>query len=138
MALTTYAAFRAAVAGLAIADVTRTYDYPPTSVNHADLPVQYVVLMRPDSPEAHISFDGIGGWPQFRAELVVLVEPVVLNKQEYNYDDVVAMMDNVADALRDAACTIGKGPHSWTVWPEVREVVGTDYWAVVAEIVTNG
>lgn len=134
---TTYADFWAALAGLTITDVVRTYDHPPQSVNEADMPVQFVDFAELPE-EMHISFDGGGGWPTYRGRLVVLIGPVVQDSNNANYAACIAMLDNVADALRDNTCAFAKSAAIWEMRIKVEAISGINYWAVEAFVEASG
>ena len=131
---TTYATFLAELAGLTITGVERMYDYPPASLNTADLPAAWVQLPRGD--EQVMTFQAGGGWPAMTADLIVATEPAAQSMQSSNHDAMVAMMDAVSTALR--AAKFAKGTHSWSIKSARITVAGIDYWGVVVTVVGHG
>lgn len=134
MAITTYADFVSNLAELSVSGVTRQYDYPPASLNAADLPASFVLL--PSGDDAAVTFQAGGGWPTLRADLVVALAAVGQDVQEQNYDDAVAMMDSLAAALRDA--DLARSPLSWTLTTEVLMIAGKAFWCVRAVVEGRG
>ena len=137
MALTTYRAFIDALEALDITGVVRRYTHGPPSgaPGTADTPALYVRY--PGSEEIPLVFGEQGGWPTLRTEVVLLVEPVGQSTQARNFDLSVDMMDNLATALRAAAC-IAKSKLRWSMRMGEDLVAGTAYWAVIATVEGNG
>jgi len=137
MAITTYRAFIDALEALDVTGVVRCHTSgPPSGAPSAgDTPALYVRY--PGSEEIPLVFGGQGGWPTLRAEVVVLVEPVAQSTQARNFDLSVDMMDNLATALRGAAC-IAKSKLRWSMRMGEDLVAGTAYWAIMATVEGNG
>jgi len=133
MAPTTYRSFVDALEALDIDGVNRQYTQGPPlgSPGVGDCPFQYVRY--PGSTETAIVYGEQGGWPRFRGELVVCVEPVAQNIGFENFDDTVDMMDNVASALRGATC-ITSSKIWWDLRMVIDTVAGQQYWAVLAVV----
>lgn len=139
MAITTFKGFVTALGDLAITGINSTHrlNEPPKALNTAGLPCQWVQL--PESSEGALTFQTHGGWPEFRAQLLVAYEPVLQNTQAANWDDTLDQLDNVLAAVRAAAPnSLGRGPVTWTIRPGVVTVAGIDYWAVIADVVGHG
>jgi hypothetical protein len=134
--VTTYAEFVSGLAGLEIEGVTRQFDYPPPSLNKADLPASFPLL--PSGSEGALTFQAHGGWPTFKCELIIAYMPVAQSTQAENFAGAVALMDPVAEALRDAVGTFCKGKVTWDIRQTVVTVAGIDYWAVQATVVGHG
>jgi hypothetical protein len=132
-AITSYAAFAAALAVLPITGVRRKFTSPPASVAAADLPAIWPGL--PYVVEPQMTFTTSGGWPAMKCDLIVALEPVGLNTQSANYADTIAMMDTLSGVLRSSSNHIGRGPMTWTITANVQiNVAGNLYWAVIATI----
>ena len=134
--MTTYANFVTNLGDLSVTGVTRKRDEPPASLNTADLPTMWVQF--PIGEEGPITLAAHGGWPTFKAQLVVAYEAVGQNTQAANFSGTVAMMDNVASALRTAVGTVVKGKITWTIHQGSVTVAGNDYWAVIADVEGHG
>jgi hypothetical protein len=135
---TTYRSFVDALEALTITGVERQYTQGPPvgSPAVADCPFQYVRYPGSDDERA-IVFGEQGGFPHLRAELVIGVEPVGQNLTPENFDDTVDMMDNVATALRGAAC-ISKAKIWWSLRQIIDTIAGQQYWAVLAIVEGRG
>ena len=130
-----YADFVEPLAALNVAGVGSTYTEPPQQVNAADLPIQYVQL--PRGTEGALTVKKAGGWPQMTCGLVVLIKPYMQDANPPNYAASVAMIDAVSEALRGANY-LGKTSPSWTIRVDTVAVGSSVYWAVVADVRTNG
>jgi len=130
--MTTYADFVTNLGDLAVSGVTTLLDEPPLSLNTADLPAQWVQL--PEGDEGPLTVRTHGGWPVFRAQLIVALEPIAQETQSVNFAAAVDMMDNLSAALRPAIKTVCKGRMAWTVRVDVVEVAGHSYWATIADV----
>ena len=121
--MATYRSFVDALEALSITGVNRQYDQGPPigAPGVADCPFQYVRY--PGADESIVSFGAHGGWPAFRAELVVCVEPVGQNTAWENFDDTVDMMDNMTTALRGATCFV-KSKARWNIRQIIDTVAG--------------
>ena len=137
MALTTYRSLIDALEALSITGVVRQYTQgPPAGApSTADCPAQYVRY--PGGDERPLVFGEQGGWCTFRAELVILVEPVAQNVQPENFDDTVDMMDSITTALRNADCITLSKLH-WNIKMIIDTVANTPYWAVLAVVEGSG
>ena len=130
-AITTYAAFTTALAGLTVTGVTRKFTEPPESSGTADLPASWPGLPRGD--EHPITFTSEGGWSTCVCDLVIAVEAVGQNTQSANYASTMTIIDALSTALRGT--TIGRTKLLWTISANVQVIVaGTPYWAVVATV----
>ena len=134
--MTTYANFVTNLGDLTITGVTRKLDEPAVALATADLPSQWVQF--PTGNEGPLTFQAHGGWPTFNAQLVVAYEAVGQNTQAANFSGTVAMLDNVATALRGAVGTVVKGKLEWTM--RVAEVLVGEisYWAVITDVTGHG
>lgn len=134
---TTYRSFVDALEALVVTGVVRRYTQGPPmgAPGVADCPFQYVRY--PGSDEIPIVFGEQGGWPTLRAELVIGVEPAGQDTAFQNFDATVDMMDNLATALRGAAC-ITKNKLHWSQRQITDTVAGQQYWAVVANVEGSG
>jgi hypothetical protein len=133
MASTTFRTFIDNIEALVVAGVVRQYTQGPPASVAADIPFQYVRY--PSGSEGPAVFGESGGNPEMRAELVICVEAVAQNKQPENFDNTVAMMDNVNTAIRAAGnCWPGKSKCWWEIRMGIDTVAGFDYWAVITSI----
>lgn len=133
---TTYTNFVTNLGDLSITGVKRAYDEPPQSLSSADLPALWVEL--PTGEEGPYTLGAHGGYPTFRAELVVAVEAAGQSRQPERWSDCLTMMDNVATALRGAVKTVVRGQLSWTIALETIPVAEVSYWAIVASVEGHG
>lgn len=135
--MTTLTAFVTALGDLTVTGVSRAYDEPPTGLNDADLPSMWVQL--PQSEEAALTLDGVGGWPVLRAQLIIAYQASAQGTQSANWSGTLAMLDALAAAFHGTAPgTLGKGKISWSIRPGQVNVAGIDYWAVIADVEGNG
>ena len=132
---TTYAAFTAALQSLVVAGVSIRHDHIPASLT--DVPCQWVQM--PQSDESIMTFDGGGGWPMLRAQLIVAVEAVAQGTPLQNWDATITAIDAVITALRGvAAGTLAQSKPTWAVRLVSVTVGGADYWAVEATVTAHG
>ena len=135
--MTTMTAFVTALGNLTVTGVLHTYDGPPTSLNDADLPSMWVQL--PQSNEAALTLDGVGGWPLLRAQLVIAYQASAQGTQAANWSGTIAMLDALATTLHSTTPgQLGRGKVSWSVKPAQVAVAGIEYWAVIADVEANG
>ena len=133
--MTTFTAFVTALGSVDVTGVRRKYTYLPPSL--VDLPCQWPQI--PASDEALITFEGAGGWPALRAELVIALEATAQSTQQDNFEDTLTMMDNLTTALRGvAAGTLAKSKPVFAIRMAVVTVAGVDYWAAIATVSANG
>jgi len=133
-AITSYTNFVTNLAGLTITGVTKKNVFPPLALNTADLPTSWVEI--PSGEEGAMTLTATGGWPIFRAALVVAVEAVAQEQQVTNWTSVLTMLDNVSKALRATVpgTTLVRGGISWSIRVVIKTVSGIDYWAVAADV----
>lgn len=137
MAITTFSAFHDTLGDLAVSGVSKKFDNPPTALNTADMPAQWVEL--PTAEEPAMTYGTMGGWPTFRMDLVVAYKPVAQGTQVTNWDGALTICDAVLTALRAIAPNaLGRGPLEWTIRVGVVEVGQATYWAVIAEVTGHG
>lgn len=134
--MTTYANFITNLGDISITGVNRLYDEPPTSLNTADLPAQWVQF--PVGEENALTFGVHGGWPTFTAQLIVAYEAVGQNTQPTNWSGVVSLMDTIVTVLHSAVGTVAKGKLTWFINPGIVTVAGSDYWAVLVDVTGHG
>ena len=134
MALTTARTFIDNMEDITITGVVRQFSQgPPTSVTDGDIPCTFVKL--PSVDEGPMVFQNQGGWPRFRATLVVLVKAAAQDLQGENFDAVVDMMDNVSSAFRGESCgDLAKSHITWNMRQGIETVAGTEYWAVFVDV----
>ena len=83
-----------------------------------------------------MTFEGGGGWPILRTDLVCCVKPVGQSHDPERYAALVAALDTVAAALRTVDVTKSK-LHFDSRW-EIVEVGGTNYNGFVMTIQGRG
>lgn len=132
--MTTYATFVTAVTGLAIAGITRQYDYPPQQITTADLPASF-----PRLPGGTLNLDTLTTCDTSgnarTMELIVLVQALGQDNNEPNYDDTITLIDAVDGALRTAMDGATIMPIlEWTLSSGQVPVGGSAYWGITAEI----
>ena len=132
---TTFAAFTQALQALDVAGVVKRLDYIPASIS--DLPCQWVQM--PESTEGMMTFEGTGGWPELRAQVIIAVEAVAQGQPLSNWNATITMMDAMATALRAvAAGTLAKTKPVFRLRMVTVTVAGNDYYAVEATVTVNG
>jgi hypothetical protein len=138
MAITTAREFIDNLEAITITGVIRQFRQgPPTSVQDADIPATFVKL--PSVDEGPMVFQNQGGWPRFRATLVVLVEAEAQNIQPENFDAVVDMMDAVSAAFRSESCgNLAKSHINWSMRQGIETVAGYEYWALFVDVDAQG
>lgn len=134
MAITSYGAFVGALSGLIVIGVERSYNEPPQQINAGDLPIMFPRI--PQGSEGGITASGAGGWPMMRADLVVLINPAQVDSNGPNFDAALKIMDNLSVALR--ASTLAKTKTNWSIRTEQAMVGPNLFWAIIAEVRTNG
>lgn len=141
MTPTTFVEFVNNLEALAVAGVTRRYPSgPPGSLKAADLPASWVQF--PFGSEGNTVFGEIGGNPVLQADLVIATEAYGLSRYPENFDLTVAMMDNVAVAVRamggTSRCWPAKGLVSWATRLGMVTLSGNNYWAVITRFEARG
>ncbi len=121
----TFTEFINNLAALPLAGV-RALAAPPTSLNDADLPVLWVQL--PQGEVTPIAFQRGAWWPKMRAQVVVALRPTAQGTQEENFAATLAMMDALANALKQTDV------ERFSIRAAVVTVAGQDYWAVVTDV----
>ncbi len=141
MSLTSYNDFVNNLGDIVISGIQRRFDGPPASVATADLYCSFPRAV--EGEEGPITVQASGGWPTFRAQLVIILVPAAQDTSPLNHAKVVDMIDNVSTALRGVmpsdTLSLGRGPISWTLVLSSSEVVGnTQYWALVTTVEGHG
>lgn len=133
---TTFTTFLGNLGDLAISGVSIRMDYVPPSL--ADLPCQWVQL--PTGDEAPLTFDGSGGWPTMRAQLVIAVVAAAQGTPSQNWAATVAIMDAALTTMRAVAIgALGQGKPTWTIrGPLTVTVNETDYWGAIVDVTAYG
>ena len=141
MTLTTYNTFINNLADITITGVKRYFDGPPAGVETADLPCAFPRAVEGEG--GPLTVQATGGWPAFRGQLVVVVEPTAQDTSPLNHAKVVDLVDAISTSLRAITPTnakmLGRGPINWTVTLSSNEVVGErQYWALVTTVEVHG
>ena len=137
--MTTYAGWMNGLAAISVTGVTKNFgtDAPQALVD-AHLPAMWVRF--PHGEVAPLTAEGgarLG--KELRAEIVVIVAPVLHGFHSDRVDEVLAMMDNLAEAL--AANDVGIGKNSFSIRPFVIAQEGDQqkqYTVVIAEVWATG
>ncbi len=141
MTLTTYRTFIDNLGDLEVAGVLLRLDDPPASVETADLPCSFPRAV--EGEEGPMTAQTSGGWPLFRGELMMILEPAGQNTVPDNHSLVIDLADNFSTAIRaitpSSSKPLGRGPLSWSVSLSSNEVVGErQYWALIAQVEGHG
>lgn len=132
---TWFATFTEALQDLVVTGVLRRYDHIPGSID--DLPCQWVQL--PESSESLMTFDGGGGFPTLKAQLIIAVEAVAQGTPLTNWSSTITLIDALNTALRAvAAGTFARSKPTWVMRMIAVTVAGADYWAVEATVTAYG
>ena len=135
MAITKISDFVENLSNLDVVGVNRRYKHPPASVDSADLPVMYPRI--PSTNSTPLTFTDQGGWPTLRADLVVLTRMAGEDTQSENFAETLAMMDEIATALRTTT-NLGNSKITFRIYQTVVEVAGHELWAVITEVEGKG
>lgn len=132
---TSFATFTTALGVLTVTGVNRKYDHIPASLS--DLPCSWVQM--PQSDESLLTFDGTGGYPMLRAQLIIAVVATAQNTADANWDSTIAIIDNLATTLRAVnPGTLAASKPTWAIRMISVTVAGVDYWAVEATVTAYG
>lgn len=134
MTITSYVNFVDNLHAIEVTGVTRRTRNPPDKINTTDLPWRFI--RAPEGEEGAMTADGEGGWPQFRAELVIIVEPTALNTQPTNFNTCVTLMDALSDKLRTTR--LAKTKNIWSMRVDRIAAADAEWWAVICEVAANG
>jgi len=138
--MTTYAAWINGLAGISVTGVTKNYGTDaPTALVDAQLPAMWVRF--PRGEQAPITAEGGANLQKrLRAEVVVIVAPVLHGLHSDRVDEVLTMMDNLSTALANNDVAISK--NEFSIRPYVIESDsasgGKQYTAMVAEVWATG
>ena len=137
MPLTTFRSFVDLLEAMTVTGVSRNYTKGPPlgATGVADCPAKFIRY--PSADEDRTTFGTQGGWPAFRTDVVIVVEPTGQNTAPANFDATVDMMDNLSEALRALTCIV-KSKMRWNIRQTMEEVAGMQYWAVVASVEGSG
>lgn len=126
-----YTSFVAALSGLSVAGVRRTYNAPPVQLSTADLPALFTTL-----PQGNTAIDTLGGTTGLRSMscmVVVAIEPVKQSMQLTNYTATMTMLDAVESTLKAAAAS-NRVIDRWTLEATETPIGDSLYWAIVATV----
>jgi hypothetical protein len=91
----------------------------------------------PELNEAAMTIRGAGGWPSFKAQLVLALASTAQSTQAANWAATLAACEAVRTALR-ASSSLAKSKPVWVIRPVTVKVAEVAYWSVVAEVSANG
>lgn len=134
MAVTSFDTFVDRLHAMAVTGVTRSTRNPPDKLNPTDCPWKFIRM--PSGQEGPMTADGEGGWPTHRAEVVILVEPVLMSTQPANFDLGVDLIDNLSTAFR--ATKLAQTKNRWTIRLDQVVIGESVWWALVAAVEANG
>lgn len=126
MALT-IATFATNLLAMSVTGIDRTVSNPPQHINATDLPMLYPRV--PGSNNGAITFGSQSGLDTVRLELVVIIQPFMLDTNAVNFTTVQTITDNLVTALKAEAIS----RHQIDTW-EIRSESTDEYWAVVATV----
>lgn len=124
---------------MVVPGVARRYDFPPASLNTAELPASFPMGFR--IIETPLTFQSHGGFPTFEVDFFIACEAVGQSSQPDNYTLILEMSDNLRETLAAVPpLAIAKSVVTWEIAAgNVQvEVAGTPYWAVQATITGKG
>ena len=134
--MTTYTEFYNNLKSLTVANIKTVYDSEPGTLVLDDLPAMWMQV--PEGEEAPITFQAHGGWPTLSAAIVIAIDSVAHMDRERANVDSLMFMDNLTTALQAAGNSIAKGRVVWSIRKGEATLADLDFWAVQADIVTNG
>jgi len=134
MTITSFDTFVERLHAMSVTGVTRATRNPPDQLNTTDLPWKFLRL--PQGQEGPMTAEGEGGWPTHRAEVVILVEPVLMSTQPANFDLGVDLSDNLSIAFR--ATPLAQSKNRWTIRLSQVAITDTVWWALVATVEASG
>jgi len=126
----TYTEYVTTLAGLSVAGVVKTYTAPPTQMNTAQLPAQWVRL--PSGETQVVTLAGGVGIPSFSCDLVIAVEAVSQNTQPVNYAKALALLDALQATLTTEA--LDGVADSWSLRLDSEQIGTAWYWVIVATV----
>jgi hypothetical protein len=116
----------AALTGLTVTGVKRTYTYQPQQIGSADLPCLFPAL--PTGEGSLATFGSATDLRVYRLNLVLVVEPVLQSTPQSKWTSVTTLLDAFATALEGGAVD------SYTLRVEETLLGDTPYVAIVAEV----
>lgn len=120
--------------------VVRNYGMePPSAINDADMPVQFLQLPVSNRERFALAIEGSDtqGTGLMTIEVVVVLGAVALDLPRVNFTDSVEMVDALARAYIHADIALSWPVVSIRVTPDVI-VAGIAYWAAIATVTARG
>ena len=137
--MTTYAGWMNGLAAISVTGVVKNYGTDaPTTLVDAQMPAMWVRF--PRGEQAPLTAEGGAKLQkQLRAEIIIMVAPVMQGFHSDRVDEVLAMMDNLSNALADNI--VGMSKNSFSIQPYIIGQEGEhqkQYTALVAEVWATG
>jgi hypothetical protein len=130
MALTA-TSFVGTLGGLTVTGVKKKYAFPPSQLDTAHMPCQFVRL--PDSTTPIGTFSGAPQLDTVTAEIVIVIEPWAQSTNATSFALMLTMIDNLTAALK-AEMAANQQINTWTISSRPTDVGTNEYWSLVATV----
>ncbi len=125
--MTTNAQWLAGIQAMSVTGVTKTYSYPPTSLNTADLPAAWPHQFDMGLNNIISSCSDLN--KARTCNYFIALEPTPQSTQSANYEAMIAMVDNLETAIQ--ALTVMEFV-TFTIRSVIVTVAGNEYWGLEA------
>ncbi len=125
--MTTNAQWLAGIQAMSVTGVTKTYSYPPTSLNTADLPAAWPHQFDMSLNNIISSCSDLN--KARTCNYFIALEPTPQSTQSANYEAMIAMVDNLETAIQ--ALTVMEFV-TFTIRSVIVTVAGNEYWGLEA------
>ncbi len=130
--MTTNAQWLAGIQAMSVTGVTKTYSYPPTSLNTADLPAAWPHQFDMNLNNIISSCSDLN--KARTCNYFIALEPTPQSTQSANYEAMIAMVDNLETAIQGLTQTATPVMEfvTFTIRAAIVPVAGNDYWGLEA------
>ncbi len=125
--MTTNAQWLAGIQAMSVTGVTKTYTYPPTSLNTADLPAAWPHQFDMSLGNIISSCSDLN--KARTCNYFIALEPTPQSTQSANYEAMIAMVDNLETAIQ--ALTVMEFV-TFTIRSVIVTIAGGEYWGLEA------
>ena len=125
--MTTNAQWLAGIQAMSVTGVTKTYSYPPTSLNTADLPAAWPHQFDMSLNNIISSCSDLN--KARTCNYFIALEPTPQSTQSANYETMIAMVDNLETAIQ--ALTVMEFV-TFTIRSVIVTIAGGEYWGLEA------
>lgn len=125
--MTTNAQWLSGIQAMSVTGVTKTYSYPPTSLNTADLPAAWPHQFDMNLNNIISSCSDLN--KARTCNYFIALEPTPQSTQSANYEAMIAMVDNLETAIQ--ALTVMEFV-TFTIRSVIVTIAGGEYWGLEA------